>query len=346
MYLDFFRKPRSSHSFALLFSIYLLPETYHMIDRCDSEIATWSPTGDNFVVKNVDQFASTVLPLYFKHSNFSSFARQLNFYGFRKLRSDPILTNDVDPRTACYVRFYHEKFQKSRPELLHQIKRATKSDQQSKDDVDSLKSEVWKLRDCVQTMSTEMDRKLAEMSYEYNRRISNLSGEYEKLAALVTQVLQQQQQQQQFHHQQQQQHAHLYHHQAHHSQLAVVESTIPSSTTVNSLQHTAAIPIRMPTPSAVSSLQSAVVAPENKLQSLSQVVAMSLQGHRYHNIHHPPAPPRSGSLEHITSGENAIYMERPSCNGTAASSVSGAGTKRAATEDDSAEAGVAKPRIL
>jgi uncharacterized protein YdcH (DUF465 family) len=123
------------------------------------------------------------------------------YSGFRKLRTDPILTSDVDPRTACYVRFYHEKFQKDRPELLHQIKRATKSDQQSKDDVESLKVEVCKLKDCIGQMSSEMDRKLAEMSYEYNRRITNLSTEYDKLAALVTQILARQQQQEpMFHH--------------------------------------------------------------------------------------------------------------------------------------------------
>jgi hypothetical protein len=33
-------------------------ETYHMIDRCDPTIATWSSLGDNFVVKNVEKFAS------------------------------------------------------------------------------------------------------------------------------------------------------------------------------------------------------------------------------------------------------------------------------------------------
>jgi hypothetical protein len=45
------------------------------MDRCDREIATWSSSGDNFVVKDVEQFSTKVLPLYFKHSNFSSFGR-------------------------------------------------------------------------------------------------------------------------------------------------------------------------------------------------------------------------------------------------------------------------------
>jgi predicted site-specific integrase-resolvase len=160
-----------------------------MIDKCDSDIASWSPAGDNFVVKDVEKFAGTVLPQYFKHSNFSSFARQLNFYGFRKLKAEPILTADFDARTACYVRFYHEKFQKDRPELLTQIKRATKSDQQSKDDVESLKIDIMKLKECMGAMGAEHDRRMSEMSYEYNRRITALSAEYDKLAMLVQQLL-------------------------------------------------------------------------------------------------------------------------------------------------------------
>ena len=40
------------------FCTYLYSETYHMIDRCDDDIATWSEKGDNFVVKNVEKFAS------------------------------------------------------------------------------------------------------------------------------------------------------------------------------------------------------------------------------------------------------------------------------------------------
>ena len=160
-----------------------------MIDRCDPSIATWSSSGDSFVVKSVERFATAVLPMYFKHSNFSSFARQLNFYGFRKLKAEPILTADFDAGTACYVRFYHDKFQKDRPELLAHIKRATKSDQQSKDEVEDLKMEVNKMKDCINAMSSEYERRFTEMSYEYNRRITALSAEYDKLAVLMHQVL-------------------------------------------------------------------------------------------------------------------------------------------------------------
>lgn len=127
--------------------------------------------------------------MYFKHSNFSSFARQLNFYGFRKLRSDPILTSDVDPATACYVRFYHESFQRGKPELLQQIKRATKAEQHSKDDIESLRMEISGLKDQLRTTISDYDRKLAELSYECNRRITSMNAEYDKLLTLVTQAL-------------------------------------------------------------------------------------------------------------------------------------------------------------
>jgi hypothetical protein len=274
-----------------------LTETYHMIDRCDREIATWSATGDNFVVKNVEKFASAVLPMYFKHSNFSSFARQLNFYGFRKLRSDPILTNDVDPQTAAYVRFYHEKFQKDRPELLHSIKRATKSDQQSKDDVDDLKSEVFKLKKCVLDMSAQMERKISEMNFEYNRRISGLTAEYDKLAGLVAQLLQQ-------HHNQQQlpiDQAQICHppssNQIHHAPNPPLPPVVETTTVIpNTICATTSVStdgsggLATGTDSSLSSNTTTITTPpltgisispgqqEQKMQSLSQVVAMSLMG--------------------------------------------------------------------
>jgi len=266
-----------------------------MIDRCDPEIATWSATGDNFVVKNVEKFASAVLPLYFKHSNFSSFARQLNFYGFRKLRSDPILTNDVDPQTACYVRFYHEKFQKNKPELLHSIKRATKSDQQSKDDVDDLKSQVVKLKKCVVDMSTQMEHKISEISFEYNRRISGLTAEYDKLASLVGQLLQQQQNTHPSYIQTPQQPSHVLPPPSHHAHYVPnpplppivdtgknVPNTSASVSTSGSTSGTTTSSSSLSSTNTTATAIPPSVGPtiptdqQHKMQSLSQVVAMSL----------------------------------------------------------------------
>jgi hypothetical protein len=159
-----------------------LTKTYHMIEKVDPNIAGWSEAGDNFVVKNVDHFAKEVLPQYFKHSNFSSFARQLNFYGFRKLKAEPILTADYDEKSATYVRFFHEHFHRDKPDLLVHIKRATKADpQQSKDDLECLRSEILDLRSTVEqqasiieNMKMEYDRKIAEWKFEMNAKLSIL----------------------------------------------------------------------------------------------------------------------------------------------------------------------------
>ena len=134
-------------------------------------------------------YSFNTLSWTFLYLDFSSFARQLNFYGFRKLRSDPILTLDVDPSTACFVRFYHEHFQRGKPELLQHIKRATKAEQHAKDDVETLRIEICSLKEQLRTTVSDYDRKLAELSYECNRRITSMNAEYDKLLTLVTNAL-------------------------------------------------------------------------------------------------------------------------------------------------------------
>jgi heat shock transcription factor len=66
-----------------------LTKTYEMVDDCVTNcVVSWSHTGCSFVVWNPPQFCSELLPKYFKHNNFSSFIRQLNTYGFRKIDPD------------------------------------------------------------------------------------------------------------------------------------------------------------------------------------------------------------------------------------------------------------------
>ncbi|XP_031483190.1 heat stress transcription factor B-2b-like [Nymphaea colorata] len=76
----------------------------------ERRMVSWNEEGNGFVVWMPEEFSQLLLPKYFKHSNFSSFIRQLNTYGFRKIASDR-------------WEFGHEKFQRGRRHLLVEIDR-------------------------------------------------------------------------------------------------------------------------------------------------------------------------------------------------------------------------------
>lgn len=60
-----------------------------MINKCESEnshLAGWTEDGNMFVIKDQKVFEKDIIPQFFDHNKFTSFARQLNFYGFRKMQ--------------------------------------------------------------------------------------------------------------------------------------------------------------------------------------------------------------------------------------------------------------------
>ena len=129
-----------------------------------------SDDGETFVVKQPKIFESKIIPQFFKHNKFSSFVRQLNFYGFRKIKfSDTIkIDTELEAETANYWRFRHEKFLKGRPELLVDIKRSnstsvtekgkgSKTPNEPKEDITGLKNEVDVLKDRIAQMTQDID---------------------------------------------------------------------------------------------------------------------------------------------------------------------------------------------
>ncbi|XP_008460754.3 heat stress transcription factor B-3 [Cucumis melo] len=91
-----------------------LMKTYRMVeDPGTDDVISWNSDGTAFVVWQTAEFAKDILPKLFKHSNFSSFVRQLNTYGFRKV-------------TTKRWEFCNEKFQKGEKKKLCEIQRRKK----------------------------------------------------------------------------------------------------------------------------------------------------------------------------------------------------------------------------
>ncbi|KAL8243654.1 hypothetical protein R6Q59_009912 [Mikania micrantha] len=94
---------------------------YSMLeDRSIQHLISWSNTNDSFVMSPSNDF-SKVLAQYFKHTNISSFVRQLNMYGFHKV-SDVFHTGS--PESALWeFRHGNGNFRKGDLMGLREIKR-------------------------------------------------------------------------------------------------------------------------------------------------------------------------------------------------------------------------------
>jgi hypothetical protein len=93
------------------------PKKLHRIlDEADQEgnshIITFLPSGTAFSILDSNKFVTKVMPKYFWTNRITSFQRQLNMYGFKRITEGP-------ERGA----YFHPFFIKGRHDLIHSIKR-------------------------------------------------------------------------------------------------------------------------------------------------------------------------------------------------------------------------------
>ena len=96
----------------VLFSQVFPRKLYDIIGNVDDTVIEWTSSGLSFRITNMEEFCSGVLTNYFRHDKYSSFLRQLNLYGFKKVAKGP----DV----GAYA---HPHFIRGRLDLLPEVRR-------------------------------------------------------------------------------------------------------------------------------------------------------------------------------------------------------------------------------
>ena len=90
---------------------------HHILSQLElSDIITWLPHGRSWRLVDRQAFLSQIMPNYFSHSNYASFARQVNGWGFKRLsRKGP-----------DYGSYYHELFLRGMPHVAKRMRRPLK----------------------------------------------------------------------------------------------------------------------------------------------------------------------------------------------------------------------------
>jgi len=159
-------------------------KTYELLeDKTHADIVSWSEDGNFLVIKDIDKFTQTILPMYFRHNKMNSFVRQLNMYSFRKKRT-----------MNSYHVYYNEYFKRGRTDLLIYIRRKTSSEMQSSSTFGATPNETFMpaLSNKAIDISSENEvlKKLNQKAFAkistLENKVNELMKENDKLVSQIT----------------------------------------------------------------------------------------------------------------------------------------------------------------
>ncbi|GBG26219.1 Heat shock transcription factor [Hondaea fermentalgiana] len=143
-----------------------------MMEPSHHDLVDWNREGTVIVIKNVHGFSEKVLPQYFKHSNYASFVRQLNMYGFTRALNMP-------------QAFKHHLFQRGKKEKLSLMKRKLS---QPKQDLTALSN---KYKADLERAQQDLEA-MRERQQRFDEEVTKLKGQnahLDKENAMLWQVV-------------------------------------------------------------------------------------------------------------------------------------------------------------
>jgi hypothetical protein len=151
------------------------------MDNDNHEIVEWHENGTMFIIKEQGRFLKEIIPKYFQHVKFASFARQLNFYGFRKIVNKPVKISDLTGSEANHISYLHPFFQRDREDLLAKVERSTKG---ASSNIKKRQYDALKQLDILTSPSSLPDPKLYVTREEYEALSKRLEATEHRLSLL------------------------------------------------------------------------------------------------------------------------------------------------------------------
>eukprot|EP00126_Sphaerothecum_destruens_P012629 Sdes_comp21640_c0_seq1m20227 len=162
-------------------------------DETSLHLISWSHDGTSFEIHDQPVFAKEVLPKYFKHSNISSFVRQLNMYGFKKKLAVDHGSLQARRLGSLQWEFVNPQFQRGRPDLLKCMKRkAAATDDKKTKETEHLKTLIEELQSIKeqQRVLTNTFKGVRQEHKGLQYEVANLRKKHQKQQQTIEKILQ------------------------------------------------------------------------------------------------------------------------------------------------------------
>ena len=171
-----------------------LAKLWKMVNAPDVDhLIAWSSEGKSFIIKNQTDFAKSLLPHYYKHSNMASFVRQLNMYDFHKVMNVEVGGLRAEREE---VEFAHPYFERGQEHLLEQIKRKVSLATRNLNQIVPVDTEkmsgVFTEVGHIRNRQEDLDEKLQSMRHENSelwKEVENLRDKHSRQQRIVNKLI-------------------------------------------------------------------------------------------------------------------------------------------------------------